>query len=266
MLLVEYIEALCSQSSTILTKSLRQWKAGINYEVEFWSRWFETRGLKWPDDYAIRTAPKQLEPWLANLLPPDAYGPSSILDVGAGPITATGHMVPGREITFIAVDPLANFYKEIMDRHGVSPPVRTMQGFAEDLSARFETNQFDLISCTNALDHAIEPTWGVIEMIQVARINGVILLSHRQNEAVFENYSGFHQWNFDVEDDDFIVWNQDRRINVSALLNDTAAVSCKLQNNYLTVKIEKLRDLPIDSLRFNRRLRAGLLEAMIMAG
>lgn len=265
MKLDEYIEGLCANSSAILAKSLQSWRAGIDSEIGFWSRWFETRGLEWPEDYRVRTSPQPLAPWLANMLPPANSEPVHVLDVGAGPITKTGHFIVGRDIVFTAIDPLANFYNEIIDSSGVVPPLRTQHGFAEDLSARFDVGQFDLVSCTNALDHAIEPAWGIVEMMQVVKLNGTIFLGHRRNEAEFESYSGFHQWNFDVDDGAFVIWNRNGRLNISELLGGVGDVSCHLQGDYLSVTIRKQSDLVLDHLRFHRRLRAGLLEAMLMA-
>ena len=28
-----------------------RWRRGINDEIKFWRRWFETKGLQWPDEY-----------------------------------------------------------------------------------------------------------------------------------------------------------------------------------------------------------------------
>jgi hypothetical protein len=36
-----------------------QWSKGIDSEREFWSSWFETKGLQWPNDYAERIKPKR---------------------------------------------------------------------------------------------------------------------------------------------------------------------------------------------------------------
>jgi len=259
----EYIEGLFSNSGAILAKSLQSWRAGIDYEVGFWSRWFETRGMEWPNEYKVRTSPQPLAPWLAALLPKDQSRVAHVLDVGAGPITKSGSFVEGREIVFVATDPLARHYNDIVDRYGVTPPVRTQLSFAEDLSARFDGGQFDLISCTNALDHAIEPVWGIIEMLQVAAPNGVIVLGHRRNEAEYENYSGFHQWNFEDENGRFIIWNRDRRVDVTDLMNGIATLSTRIQNEYISVTIRKNRELPIDPLHFNRSLRTGVLESLL---
>jgi len=262
--IVEYIEGLFSHSGIILAKSMKLWRSGIDYEIGFWTKWFATRGLEWSEDYIKRMSPQPLAPWLVSLLPLQMDRIAHVLDVGAGPVTKTGQFVEGREIVFAAVDPLAPFYDQIIDQQSVKPPTRTQIGFAEDLSARFAPNSIDLISCTNALDHAIEPVWGIIEMLQVVTSTGNVFLGHRRNEAEFENYSGLHQWNFDVERDNFIVWNRDRRVDVTELLAGFADVQCRVQGDYLSVILTKRRELPVDPLQYNRRLRAGILSSLIM--
>ena len=258
-----YLESLFTNSGQILTRSIERWKNGVECEVDFWTRWFQSKGLQWPGDYQTRIIAKPLAPWLVDLLPKSSTDPVHILDVGAGPITVTGSFAPERTIHLVAVDPLAGRYAQIIERFGVEPPHRTEFSFAEDLSTRFDRGRFDLVSCTNALDHAIEPVWGILEMLIVTKPKGKIALYHRRNEAEFEDYSGFHQWNFDHSGQDFVIWNKDRRINVSDVLRGVATVTCTLSDDQLAVAITKTDEIPIDDLTYQRRLRAGMLEAFL---
>lgn len=187
-----YLAQLYAGGGEYVSRSLASWKQGIQYEVDFWTRWFETKGLEWPQDYERRLAPLPLAPWLEALLPADR-DVTEMLDVGAGPLTRIATFSPTREIRVTATDPLAGHYDAVIDASGIEPQVRTQLAFAEDLSARFERNRFALVTCTNALDHAIEPVWGILEMMMVLERHGSIVLVHHQNEAEFENYSGFHQ-------------------------------------------------------------------------
>lgn len=242
----------------ILTKSLKSWRAGIEYEVDFWETWFRTKGLEWPQDYIDRLQPQEMPVWIQHLLPSDQSF-ARVLDVGSGPITKTGQIVPGKAVNVIAADPLARHYDAIMEKFDVTPPIRTTFSFAEDLSARFPGDHFDLVLCTNALDHAIEPVWGIIEMLICLKIGGLVYLGHRRNEAEFEEYSGFHQWNFDDEDGSFIIWNRERRLNVTELLSGFASVTTSLRDDHIGVRIDKNRGLPIDVLDYQRQARATLL-------
>jgi hypothetical protein len=263
MNLAQYLNELFEIGGERLGRSIAMWQTGIAYELSFWRRWFETKGREWPEDYRRRLVPQPLAPSLVSLLPRNADHMPRIMDVGAGPMTLMGMLAEGRQVNVVAVDPLAKLYSRIIDDYGVSPPLPTQFGFAEDLSARFDLASFDVVACTNALDHAIEPVWGILEMLMVTRPCGHVLLSHRRNEAEFERYSGFHQWNFDAEGPHFIIWNRDRRINVTKLLAGCADTTCNIEADYLGVNIAKRSELRMDMLTYQRRVRAALLEALL---
>jgi SAM-dependent methyltransferase len=255
-----YLDDLIHNGSSILTRSLKSWRSGIGYEVDFWDKWFKTEGLEWHDDYLLRLQPQPLSEWILRLLPRE--GDASVLDVGSGPITKTGHLVEGRKVDLTAVDPLAKHYLRIMHKYGVTPPIKTVFSFSEDLSSRFPRSHFDVIACTNALDHAIEPVWGLIEMLMCLKIGGTIILSHRRNEAEVESYSGSHHWNFDKGADDFIIWNQHRFINVTNLVDGFASVKSEVTGDHIAVHLHKENDIPIDPLEYQRKTRAILLECL----
>lgn len=258
----QYLNSLFDTSGDRITKSIASWEQGIDYEIKFWRNWIQTKGSEWKDDFHFRLAPRPLEPWL-NALLPSVKRKILVLDVGAGPVTRTGTYLAGRDLEIVAVDPLARQYDRIIAEANLAVPVRTGFSFAEDLSARFDPNRFDLVCCTNALDHAIEPMWGILEMLNVLQIDGNIFLSHRRNEAEVEFYSGFHQWNFDGVDGSFVIWNKSRNINVTALLRNVANVNCQIVDEHCSVTITKLRDLEIEPSVYHRKLRAGLLESML---
>ncbi len=260
----DYFNFLVSSGGQQLSRAISLWRSGVESEGDFWSRWFETKGLEWPEDYAIRIRPAPLAPWLAELLPKQHGSEvAKILDVGAGPITKAGTFLPDRPIEVVACDPLARVYDKIIERCGVKVPLRTVFSFAEDLSARFEESSFDLVCCTNALDHSIEPAWGILEMLIVVKKGGFVFLSHRRNEAEFENYAGLHQWNLDEADGDFIVWTKERTINISELTGGFADIQCSVSGDGLTTRIRKTNNIPIDSNSYHRKLRAALLNALI---
>ena len=63
--------------------------------------------------------------------------------MGAGPITYVGSYAEDWVIEMNAVDPLAHIYAGIMKTYSITPPVKTVFSFAEDISARYEPNSFD---------------------------------------------------------------------------------------------------------------------------
>lgn len=260
--LQDYLQFLLAEGGSQLLRSLHSWRAGIAYETEFWTRWFDTKGLVWPDDYLARMAPAPVAAQLMQLIPPEVAD-ARVLDVGAGPVSRIGSFLPGRAGSVRAVDPLAKRYRAIIAAAGVSVPLATEFAFAEDLSARFDAASFDLVTCTNALDHAMEPVWGLLEMMMITRPGGHIFLNHRRNEAEFEGYSGFHQWNFDVADGEFVIWNRGARVNMNRMLDASAQLRTELVDDHVSVIIRKRHELPIDGLDYQRRIRRVLLEAML---
>ncbi len=149
MSISSYFDKLLGGETDIIQRSLSGWRAGIDHEVEFWTRWFQTRGLEWPSDYLLRTSPSPLAPWIEPYV--NIRDHVKILDVGAGPLTKIGHTSPKYNLSITAIDPLADYYNLIVDNFSVVPIVRTQLGFAEDLTARFESNFFDVTVSINAL-------------------------------------------------------------------------------------------------------------------
>jgi ubiquinone/menaquinone biosynthesis C-methylase UbiE len=220
-----------------------KWKQGKKYELNHWSQWFDTEGSLWKKDYASRLDPDQLlqDHIIAALDAPEGTE-VSILDVGAGPLTLIGKIWKGRAVNITAVDPLAHQYLEIIKKHNIKPLVTTQFGEVEKLSKLFPVNTFDLVHIQNALDHCYDPMLGITEMVKVAKVNAYTLLGHFVNEGEREKYVGFHQWNFCGENNNFIIWNKSKRINVNDQLKGIADVVIDLSDDdWINVKIKKLK-------------------------
>lgn len=219
----------------------RQWENGKRSEIDFWSKWIKTKGLEWKEDYINRLDVNlPLQDYLVKYLP---KGPEvSILDVGAGPLTPLGKILPGYEINITAVDPLAKEYDAILGKHRIIPTVRTQFGEVERLSEQFPSNLFDLIHVSNALDHSYNPLEGIKQMLIILKKNSFIFMSHFTNEAEKENYNGFHQWNFCEENNQFIIWDKDTTINVNDVLAGKAEVMITGNMNSNVVEIKKTKD------------------------
>ena len=186
-----------------------KWKAGWGLEMGFWETYFSTKGGQWADGYKRRLDPNlPLQPRPAALIP-DASTRTLILDVGAGPLTYLGKTLGERHLDIIAVDPLAAQYDSILIKHGIEPIVRTQLLAAERLTDKFPENTFDLVFARNCIDHSYNPEQAILQMIEVVRSGGYVLLEHRVNEGERERYQGLHQWDFFVsEDGDFMLGSQ----------------------------------------------------------
>lgn len=198
-----------------------EWISSVDTEVAFWSDWFETKGLLWPEAYAKLTSGK-----IEFAYPEIVAGRDllKVLDVGSGPISGLGNIVDGVSIELSACDPLAFAYRDMLIRAGINPYVVTDFALTEKLCDTYQKNSFDIVNMTNALDHAINPLLGVFNMLAVCKKGGLVVLHHRENEAEFEHYVGLHQWNISEDSGNLLFWNQTNRINVTSILGENAEV------------------------------------------
>lgn len=199
-----------------------KWLSGINHEILFWTRYLQTKGAEWPEDYAFRINPHtELQPYLAVFLE-DCIGSPKILDVGAGPMSSLGKRYKGYEIELIATDALADHYDTLPFPDGL-PVLRTIKCDSECLSEKF-FSVFDLAHARNTLDHSYDPNRAILEMIKVCRPGGYILTDHSANEAIKENWEGFHQWNFSVENRDVIISNKQQSFSLAETIQGLADI------------------------------------------
>lgn len=210
-----------------LHEQLRNWSQGFRYEIDFWREWFATRGLSWPDDYAQRfDAALPLDHDLLELAASMGRPNVRILDVGSGPATNVGKTMPGVDVLLQACDPLAHQYSALWEEFQAYPPVRTEFAVAEELSSFFETSSFDIAHCRNALDHSFDPLRGILEMLKIVRVGGWVVLRHHPNEAEREAYAGFHQYNFEIRDGRFVIWNRGETLEPAKLMPIATEFRC----------------------------------------
>ncbi len=201
-----------------------EWAAGKSPEIEFWSRWLETKGGQWPDDYAFRTAPNaELQAEIAQHIQDFPHKTLKVLDVGAGPMTVVGKRFRGAAIDLTAVDALADQY-DALDFPSGLPLVRTQQCESEALSRKFGVDVFDVVYARNTLDHGYDPVEAIREMLKVARSGGKVIAVHFSNEATAANWAGFHQWNFYVDADGFKIANRSSTFSLADAVSSLGRV------------------------------------------
>lgn len=244
---------------------LAAWSRGIAHELLFWNHLMTTAGGQWPEDWRSRMDP-------ATPLDPAVAGPAlalrqprlRILDVGAGPLTCLGFVLPGVALEIVPVDPLAAAYAALFARHGIDPPLPTRFAPAEDLALYLPPGSFDLAHCRNALDHSWDPLRGIEQMLAMVRPGGRVLLRHFADEAEREAYSGFHQFNFTERGGRFVIWNRAVEIDVAAALATPARLSVT-GGEYVCVEIEKTGPSPVPGPAETQARLAASLEALIAA-
>lgn len=206
--------------------------AGLENEALFWRKALADGGKRWsPEAFRQRMDPEfAFPPHLQELVaasPAANRDPIRVLDVGAGPLTAVGFHWPGRQVDLSAVDPLADVFDSILDDLQLAPPTRTRKAAGEDLLSVFPADSFDIVVCSNALDHSRDPLQCVRQMFAVTRPGGWVFLWHYRNEAEEEGYAGLHQWNLDESAGDMILWNRKARHSCRMELGSQAVVDTR---------------------------------------
>jgi SAM-dependent methyltransferase len=199
------------------------WLAHLSDEVRFWDDWMRTKGLEWPESYReVLTLDRPLQEEYRALLPD---GPVKILDVGSGPFTQVGTRWEGRDVTVVAVDPLADEYARLRAYYKLVGPVETERCAGEALGSSFANASFDLAVAQNSLDHSYDPLAVIANMLAVVKPGCAVRLKHTIREAERCHFAGLHQWNFYPEDGRFIIEGHGSRVDVSERLGVSVAVS-----------------------------------------
>ena len=180
-------------------EAVHGWANGTREELRFWESWLKTKGSKWPEDYSRRlnrSTPFNFSSEVARTASPGQTH-FVVLDVGSGPLSACGYALPlpTHELELIMAAPLAPFYDELLAKYNVIPPVRTRAIKGEDLTRNFAPNFFDMVYSVNALGHSENPLLVLRQMLTVVKPGYLIRITVWSNEAIFERYRGFHQWN-----------------------------------------------------------------------
>jgi SAM-dependent methyltransferase len=202
------------------------WRTRKSSEVDFWAAWLAgAPGTEqWASDREARLDPNTeiRDPVVRAELEGNPAEQISILDVGAGPVTWLGYRYPGKTLTIVPVDPLAEEYDRLLRDAGLDPPIRTIRVAGEALHEHFGSRRFDIAYATNALDHSADPFAIISNMVAVVRPGGAVILRHKRNEGEQARYGGLHQWNFDVADDSLLLWNSARAFDVGSALEGRA--------------------------------------------
>jgi SAM-dependent methyltransferase len=203
------------QASDVRSK----WDQGVRSEVHFWRNWIAQRGGVWADDYVARLDPERpFSKFVESQFPFPEGQLVEILDVGAGPITCLGYASDRYKINITATDALANAYDAMLAQAELVPPVRTQKCRAEELEDYFGSRRFDVCHSRNALDHCIDPRGAILSMCRLLRPDGLLFIEVYRNEGQ-PNYEGLHNWNFDSDGDDFVLWRSGETYNIT---RDTA--------------------------------------------
>ena len=220
---------------------VRVWREGLRDEIGFWEQVLPERVVT-DSGYRDRVDPRApmsdpLMNFLIGRIPEETV---SIIDVGAGPLTALGKTYPGKTLRITATDPLASEYVRIMREAGIDPPVAPVACRGEDLLDTFQPGTFDIAFARNALDHCIDPVRVITNMVELVRDGRFVLLRHLRSVAELNLYRGLHQWNFDIEGGRFVIWRTGReRVEMGRVLETAATVECFEEGRWVVCVLTK---------------------------
>jgi SAM-dependent methyltransferase len=217
------------------------WQRRKKTEVDFWAGWLvgAPGTEEWESDRKSRFSPDTeiTDPLMREELECHPAEEISILDVGAGPVTKLGFRYPGKTLTIVAVDPLADEYERLLREADLRPPVRTICVAGEALLEHFGLGRFDIAYASNSLDHSSDPLAIIANMTLVVRAGGVVLLRHKLNEGESARYGGLHQWNFDVAGERLILWNNAVEVDVGSALEGRARTTAWISENEVIARL-----------------------------
>lgn len=201
-------------------ESIERWLLGIPCEVSFWKN---ALARKTDREWIAGNAGRDID--LHNFDVKEFMGEPGnspddlIIDLGCGLSYYAGSRLGGRPANIHFVDPLADFYNDILKEARTDlPPIEF--GMMEHISSYPHQQEVALVIIQNALDHSQDPIKGIVESLNLLKMGGVLYLKHYPNEAEKEAYRGFHQWNIDIEDGRMVVWNRDERHDLNGILED----------------------------------------------
>ncbi|MDE6785925.1 MAG: hypothetical protein K2J46_02655, partial [Muribaculaceae bacterium] len=112
--------------------------------------------------------------------------------------------------------------------------------------------------------HCSNPLNGIIQALAALKIGRVLYLNHFRNEAENEGYRGFHQFNINEKDGNFILWNKDTELNVTEICKEFAEVTTSVTSEGRIVSvITKKAEVP--STLYNPQEIAMLMTSNMMA-
>ena len=249
--------------------ALWRWLQGVEDELYFWNNYFF--------HHLDRISKMNKRFIFEEYLPSNEESTVKFLDVGSGPIGACGFYTDKvKKLEMIAIDPLAAAYKMLRRKYGIDNGLNLHSGFVELLSECFPSNHFDIVHMRNSLDHSFDPIYGIMQILQVLKIGGKLILRHHENEAQREHYMGFHQWNLSIDSKNhkFLIWNADHWYDVERIVAPYAdmELSAKAEQGVdengdawvlNKVVLQKKKDIPANANPYIEKFHSIVYEYML---
>ena len=170
---------------------------GTNHELNFWKEFCETP--RFLDGWCSNTKTPELNNTVYNFI--TSKLPARVLDCGSGVCSILNGTVPNENL--VVCDLLGNEYASIFN-YAKYNIVQPLPYSCENLP--FE-NEFDIVHISNALDHTQNPAQSYTNLMNAVKNGGYLIIQTFENEGKYENYSGLHQWNIQLNNNKLCIYN-----------------------------------------------------------
>lgn len=217
----------------------KEWKLETKSEIEFWNGWLPKGSKKYLKKDKLKSYFKELIGDKKKV---------NIADIGSGAISVTGYEWDNVKINLFPSDVLVDEYKKLYTKFKIYPRVPIEK---QDMTyLTYGDGLFDIVHCSNALDHCFDPYKAVKEMIRICKLGGWVYLEHLAHVGKMSNYKHLHQWNIDGmrgdeiiswgkldrKCDDCIFWNKEKKFLLSEISDGfITKVETKYMKNRLIV-------------------------------
>lgn len=164
---------------------------GIEHELNFWRKFVQT--------------PRFLEGWCSGEKTPELrepvysfiveHLPAKVLDCGSGVCSILTGTVPNEDL--VACDLLAKEYAKFFN-YKMYNVVKPLPLACEYL--KYE-EEFDIVHISNAIDHTQNVQTAVRALWRAVKKDGYFIIQGFENEGLYENWRGLHQYNVSINDD-----------------------------------------------------------------
>ena len=199
-----------------LLESFQIWLDNLNSEIDFLLEYGLNRDAESaPYLKESRRRNRREVPFKEPDLGVEVKDGDVVMDIRCALMTNFGEKISDGFVELVPVDPLAYYYNMMnaKDEMAIERTYYCHFGMFELISNLFGENYARCIYISNSMDHSFDPYRGLIKCLFTVKENGIIKLRHRRAEAVHENWSGLHKWNFDCIKGNFVIWNKENAIN-----------------------------------------------------
>jgi hypothetical protein len=94
----------------------------------------------------------------------------------------------------------------------------------------------------------------ITNMVQLVKEGRFVVLRHVRRVAQLNLYRGLHQWNFDIERGEFVIWRPGReKVSMNRVLGAAAAIECFEEGAWVVCLLTKTGEELCHPPRFARQ-------------